>query len=118
MMNENEFEFNFEKWFMNLEMSISRELTKEEWNEYADFQIEDFYTEREFLIGYYDMGMFDEIIVRASSKELAIDSFLDDYKPKRGLSPYVVRCETIELAKERIELGGADSPDDGQFWRY
>lgn len=74
--------------------------------------------EREYLIGYWDMGNFGEVIVKGYDEELAIDGFISSYQSPRGLQPYVARCETLAEADERIKSGNNRLPDDGQTWRY
>ncbi|MEB0233265.1 hypothetical protein, partial [Undibacterium sp. 10I3] len=111
-------EFDFDDWFGDLDMSTSSELTEEEWSDYIHIVTDEEFTEKDYLIGYWDMGMFEEKIVRASNEELAIDGFLQDYQPKRGLPPYIARCETIRWAEARVAAGYTDLPEDGQFERY
>ena len=118
MKPENNNEWDFFDLVGDLDMSTSRELTEDEWNDYIYFPREDRYTEKDYLIGYYDMGIFEEKIVRACNEELAVDSFLHDYQPKRELQPYIARCETLLRAEARIAAGFTDLPEDGQFWRY
>ncbi|MFZ6773240.1 hypothetical protein ACO0LB_11050 [Undibacterium sp. SXout7W] len=118
MKPETNDEFDFSEWFGDLDMSTSVPLTEDEWNDYAYFPREDRVTEKDYLIGYYDMGVFDEKIVRACNEEFAIDSFLCDYQPKRGLPPYIARCETVTRAEIRREVGYTDPPEDRQFERY
>lgn len=118
MNQENNDDFDFNDWFGDMDMGTSRPLTEDEWNDYAYFPKEDRYTEKDYLIGYYDMGVFNEQIVRACNEELAADGFLCDYQSKRGLPPYIARCETVERAKIRMEVGYTDLPEDGQMWRY
>ena len=105
MKPENNNEWDFFDLVGGLDMSTSRELTEDEWNDYIYFPREDRYTEKDYLIGYYDMGIFEEKIVRACNQELAVDSFLHDYQPKRELQPYIARCETMLRAKARIAAG-------------
>lgn len=107
-----------DEWWSAVLASPSYPLTDEEWEEYAHFPIEDEYTERDYLVSYYDMGVYGEQIVRASDEEFAIDGFLTNYQSKTEYAPYVARCETLHEAKERIAEGDTALPEDGQFERY
>ncbi|MBC3937082.1 hypothetical protein H8K47_17130 [Undibacterium sp. CY7W] len=118
MKPENTDAFDFDELFGNLDMSSARELTEDEWRDFAYFPREDSVTEEDYLIGYYDMGMFNEITVRARNEELAIDGFLCDYQPKGRYAPYIARCETMIRAKGRIAAGYTDLPYDGQTERF
>lgn len=95
-----------------------QEMSEEDWDSFLSKTIEDEYTERDYLVSYYDMGVYGEQVVRACDEEFAIDGFLTTYQSKNSYQPYVARCETLYEAKERVATGDTELPEDGQFERY
>lgn len=71
-----------------------------------------------YVIGFYDMGMFDECEVVAHDEDEAVELFLFSYAKKRGIEPYIARCETLEEAGERIKSGNTALPRDWQLSRF
>jgi hypothetical protein len=95
-----------------------QEMSEEDWNDYIHIVTDEEFTECDYLVGYYDMDVYGEQVVRASDEEFAIDGFLTNYQSKKGYAPYIARCETVYEAKERIAAGDTGLPEDGQFERY
>jgi hypothetical protein len=46
---------------------------------------------RKYVIGYWDMGEFNEVILSAFNEELAVEWFLENYQPKNRYAPYIAR---------------------------
>jgi hypothetical protein len=83
-----------------------------------EYNKQDYWVSKKFVIGYWDMGMFNEVVVKAYTEELAKDSFLCDYKPLGSQPPYIARCESLDEVELRIASGDTALPEDGQFWRF
>lgn len=118
MTATNNKDWDFDEWLNALDMSESRRLTEEEWAHYVHLPIAEAFIERDYLIGYFDMGIYEEITVRACSDILAMDGFLCSYQPKRELPPYIARCETKTDTKARLAAGYTGLPEDRQMERY
>src|SRR5450830_218424 len=104
--------------FHDLDSHSANNMTEEDWDEYLDADTHEEYTVRDYQIGYWDMGEYGEQIIRATCEELAEDSFLCEYQPKRKCQPYIARCETLADVAERIASGDKSLPSDGQTWRF
>jgi hypothetical protein len=70
-----------------------------------------------YVIGFYDMGMFDELQIMAHDKDEAREIFLFNYTVKKE-EPYIARCETLKEVEERIKSGNAALPMDWQLPRF
>ncbi|MFZ6863066.1 hypothetical protein ACO0K7_10545 [Undibacterium sp. Ji67W] len=106
------------RYFQELDSLSANEMMEEDWDEYLDADTHEEYTVRDYQIGYWDMGEYGEQIVRATCEELAEDSFLCEYQPKRKCQPYIARCETLAEVADRIASGDNSLPTDGQIWRF
>lgn len=72
-----------------------------------------------YLIGFYDLGMFGEMVVEATDEECAKDVFRETYPPKKSrTSPYIARCELLSEAEERIRRGDHSLPANDNDWAY
>lgn len=70
-----------------------------------------------YLIGFYDLGMFDEVIIEADDEETACEIFRDEYVPKKnGVRPCIARCETVQEAQSRIHRGDTSLPANDADW--
>ena len=103
-------------YFKSHEQFSVNEMMEEDWDEYLDADTNDENTERHYKIGFWNLGMYGEKIIRACSEEMAEENFLDGYKSKLGYQPYIARCETLAEVKERIASYGDLMPYNGQTW--
>jgi hypothetical protein len=110
--------FDMDDWLNAFNAAEAQPLTERDWNDYLYVKVEDEYTERDYQISFYDMGVYGEQIVRACDEEFAIDAFLTCYQSKIGYPPFVARCETLYEVQERIAAGDTGFPEDGQVERY
>lgn len=134
MNTENNDKFDLELWLSAFKLVQSVRLTEDEWSDYfetvseADFEQQGYFSdnekeeypwaERKFVIGYWDMGMFNERLVKAFTEELAMDSFLYSYQPLSSLPPYIARLESLDEVELRIRSGDTSLPEDGQTDRF
>jgi hypothetical protein len=135
MNAENNDDFDFDLWLSACLFSRADKLTEDEWNDYFDTVSEDEFTKsgcpsckyeceedfwelRKYVIGYWDMGEFNEVVSSGFNEELAIEWFLENYQPKNRYAPYIARCETIYELEQRIKSGDTDLPYDGQTDRF
>ena len=70
-----------------------------------------------YVIGFYDMGMFDEFQVMAHDEDEAREIFIFNYVVKKE-EPYIARCETLKEVEERIKSGNTALPKDWQLSRF
>ena len=105
-----------EGYFHDLDSHSAQNMTEEDWENFLDADTNEEYTERDYKIGYWDLGMYGERMIRACTEEMAKEEFLDGYKSKLGYQPYIARCETLAEVKERIASVGDLMPYNGQTW--
>jgi hypothetical protein len=136
MNEENKDEFDLNTWLSTFDGCTYEEMSDDDWNDFLnivideeipepdclahrdDMEEEDYWEEKKYLIGYWDMGNFNEVTARGFTEELAIDSFIANYRSPHGLQPYVARCETYFECENRIQSGDNSLPEDGQVWRH
>ncbi|MDO8653295.1 MAG: hypothetical protein Q7R66_14010 [Undibacterium sp.] len=135
MNTENNDDFDFDLWLSAFELIKTCKLSEDEWTDYIDTVTEyeftkngcpsckyeceeDFWELRKYMIGYWDMGEFNETISSGFTEELAIEWFLENYQPKSCYAPYIARCETFYELEQRIKSGDTDFPHDGQTDRF
>jgi len=74
-------------------------------------------TPTRYLIGFYDLGMFDEVMIEATDEETAREIFREEYVPKKnGVCPRIARCETVQEAQNRLHRGETSLPANDADW--